>query len=115
MGAVPIRRASSWLSSSYKFNQGGQKPPFIIYIMDLNIKTKFDVGQSVFILKKETVFKEGNFVSINIADPNAYIVTSIRTHTYKDYQSVYYRLDGHKHSFREDMVFASYDEAKQNE
>ena len=36
--------------------------PFIIYIMELNIKTKFDVGQKVYIYQKDIAFKDGDFI-----------------------------------------------------
>lgn len=86
--------------------------PFIIYIMELNIKTKFDVGQKVYIYQKDIAFRDGDFISVYTPDPTPYQITSIRTHTYNDYQSIYYRLDGHKHSFREDKLFESLEDMK---
>jgi hypothetical protein len=82
--------------------------------MDLNIKTKFELGQEVFICRKEMVFKEGKYVKVYVPDPEPYHITSIRTHTYPEYQSIYYRLDGHQVSYPEKWVYASYEEAVNN-
>jgi hypothetical protein len=79
--------------------------------MELNIKTTFDVGQEVFICKPEWPFIEGKFVMKYVPDPQSYRITSIRTHTYEDYTSVYYRLDGHTKSFKEKWIHATYEDA----
>lgn len=79
--------------------------------MDLNIKTKFYVGQEVFICKPEWPFVEGKFVLKYVPDPQPYRITSIRIHHYSDYTSIYYRLDGHQKSFKEKWIYSSVEEA----
>lgn len=79
--------------------------------MELNIQTKFNVGQEVFICKPEWPFVEGKYVLQYVPDPQPYRIISVRTHTYADYTSVYYRLDGHQKSFKENWIYATLDDA----
>ena len=79
--------------------------------MNLNIKTKFKVGQEVYICKPDWPFIEGKYVMKYIPDPQPYNITSIRVHVYDNYTSIYYRLDGHPKSFKEKWVYESLDEA----
>lgn len=79
--------------------------------MNINVKTKFNVGQEVFICTPEYHFKEGKHIVVYTPDPQPYRVTSIRIHTYNDYTSIYYRLDGHSKSFKEKWIHKTLEEA----
>lgn len=80
--------------------------------MDLNIKTKFDVGQTVYKCKPDTHFVEGKYVTEWIADETPQVVKSIRIHIYGDRISIYYRLEGFPKSFKEKHLYSSLEEIK---
>lgn len=80
--------------------------------MDLNIKTKFDVGQTVYKCKPDTHFVEGKYVTEWIADETPCVIESIRIRVYNDDISVKYRLVGFPKSFREKHLYSSLEEIK---
>lgn len=80
--------------------------------MEINISTKFTVGQEVFICRPDWHFVEGKYVSNYIPDPQPYKITSVRVHVYNDYTSVYYRLDGHTKPFKEKWIHETVEEAE---
>lgn len=80
--------------------------------MDLNIKTKFDVGQTVYKCKPDTHFVDGKYVTEWIEDETPYVVNSVRLHIHEDRISIYYRLDGFPKSFKEKHLYSSLEEIK---
>lgn len=76
--------------------------------MELIIHTKYAIGQEVYLKKTALDFSRGYFIDWY----NPYRITSIRTHTYPGYVSIYYRLDGKQESIREDKIFSSLEEVE---
>lgn len=78
--------------------------------MDLNITTKFNVGQTVYKRKPAYRFIEGQNVIVWEPDETPYIVKSVRIHVHEEYTSVYYRLDGIQKSVKEKHLYSSLEE-----
>jgi len=80
--------------------------------MELIIHTKYAIGQEVYLKKTALDFSRGYFIDVEVPDTTPYRITSIRTHTYPGYVSIYYRLDGKQESIREDKIFSSLEEVE---
>lgn len=80
--------------------------------MNINLTTKYDLGQKVYMCKTALDFSRGYFIDVMVPDSTPYTITSIRTHNYPGYASIYYRLDGKQESYREDKLFRTMEEVQ---
>lgn len=74
--------------------------------MDLSIKTKYNIGQEVYIPKKDIVFYKGSFINTLIPDTTPYKIVSIKIRI-QSTLTIYYYLNNKQDAIIEDKVFES--------
>lgn len=79
--------------------------------MDIQIKTKFDIGQEVYTCYKSVYFKDGDFVDTFVPDKEPRTIKSVTILKEAYHTNILYSFVN-KNSCLEDMVFNTLEEAQ---
>ena len=80
--------------------------------MEIKINTKFDIGQEVFVCKRDIQFKDGVFVDNYIAEPVAKKISNILIQYEMKNIDIMYSFFGSTNYISETMVFPTLEKAK---
>lgn len=78
--------------------------------MNINLKTKFNIGDSIYTFRKKYEWYMGEFQMVKHVNNNKYTITSIEVQILKDTKEIYYRCTSKR--ILEDEAFATIDECK---
>ena len=80
--------------------------------MEIKINTKYNIGQEVFICKRDVQFKDGTFIDHYIVEPVTKTISNILIRYEPEHIDIMYSFSGSSNYTPETMIFPTLEEAK---